>query len=205
MWHPSISEEIQLPLQKFLQKIEKHCKCLSGFFKDSSGFSFSEKNTLGLGCSNCCVFFSAVMAGRTELRWWRDMNRRLWAASLWSCTLKRSPPSTTTSWSSGSAPTPATRGSLSSGSTGFSAAFPDTPRRTRTMHETAQVPKNLSGNYDVSCSLFIYLFFWFTFLRQCAHQLVFLKCSDVCNAQRTMPKDPVNWNTFFNYELDARG
>lgn len=29
-------------------------------------------------------------------------------------------------------------------------------------------------------------------------------CSDVCNAQRTMPKGPINWNTVFNYELDCQ-
>lgn len=51
---------------------------------------------------------------------------------------------------------------------------------------------------------FIYLF-RFTLLHQWAHQLVFLKCSDVCDAQRMKPKDPVDLNTLFNYELDARG
>ncbi len=139
------------------------------------------------------------MAGQTESRWWRDMNRRLWAASLWSCSLKRSPPSMTTSWSSGSAPTPATRGSPSSGSTAFSAAFQDTRKKTWIMHETAQVAKQFVR--QLWCFLQC---FWFTFLRQCAHQLVFLNCSDVCNAQRTVPKGPINWNTFFNYELDCQ-
>lgn len=42
------------------------------------------------------------------------------------------------------------------------------------------------------------------FFRQCAHQPVFTNCSDVCNAQRTMPKGPINWNTSFNYELDCQ-
>lgn len=145
--------------------------------------------------------FSAVTAGQTGWRWWRGTNRRPWAASPWSCSPKRSPPSTTTSWSSNSAPTPATRGSPSSGSTGFSAAFPDTRWRTWIMHETAQVAKQ----FRQAITLFLLQFFWLTFfLRQRAHQLVFSNCSDVYNAQRTMPKGPVNWNTLFNYELDCQ-
>lgn len=87
----------------------------------------------------CFLFSLVATAGQTEWRWWRATSRRLWGASRWSCSPKRSPPLMITSWSSGSAPTPATRGSLSSGSTGFSAAFPDTHKKTWIMHKTAQV------------------------------------------------------------------
>lgn len=109
--------------------------------------------------------FSAVTAGQTGWRWWRGTNRRLWAASPWSCSPKRSPPSTTTSWSSNSAPTPATRGSPSSGSTDFSAAFPDTRWRTWIMHETAQVAKQ----FRQAITLFLLQFFWLTFFYASVH------------------------------------
>lgn len=140
------------------------------------------------------LLLSAVMDGQTESRWWRGTNRRLWEASPWSCTLKRSPHSTTTSWGSSSAPTPATHGFQSSGSTGFSAAFPDTRKRTWIMHETAQVAKQLVKQLwcfpAVSLLCLVFFYSWFPFLCQRAHLLVFFNCSDAFNAQRMMPKGP---------------
>lgn len=110
------------------------------------------------------LLLSAVMDGQTESRWWRGTNRRLWEASPWSCTLKRSPHSTTTSWGSSSAPTPATHGFQSSGSTGFSAAFPDTRKRTWIMHGTAQVAKQLVKQLWCFPAFFFALFRFFLFL-----------------------------------------
>lgn len=145
-----------------------------------------EGGKLGLFLEILYVFLSAATAGQTESRWWRDMSRRLWVASPWSCSLKRSPPLMTTSWSSGSEPTPATRGSPNSGSTGFSVAFPDTHKRTWIMHETAQVAK-----------LFIrqlWGFFGWRFYASVQFSLTFFfDCFDVCSAHR-MSKWPINVN-----------
>lgn len=107
------------------------------------------------------VLFSAAMAGRTELRLWRDMNRKQLVVSLWNCSLKRSPPLTTTFWSSGSAPTPVTHGFRSSGSTGFSAASLDTHKRTWIMHETAQVSTQFNTiMFPAFCLVLCQLVFW---------------------------------------------
>lgn len=149
------------------------------------------------------------MDGQTESRWWRGTNRRLWEASPWSCTLKRSPHSTTTSWGSSSAPTPATHGFQSSGSTGFSAAFPDTRKRTWIMHETAQVAKQLVKQLWCfpAVSLLCLVFFFIPGFHFYASVHICLSFSTV--QMRSMPKGwcqkgPTNWNTLFKYELDCQ-
>lgn len=131
-----------------------------------------------------CIFSSsaAVTVGRTGWRWWRDTSRRRWAASRWSCSPMKSPPLTTTSWNYDSAPTRVTPGSPSSGSIASSAAFPDTRWRTWIMHETAQVATPALRQLIFPA---VFFFLELTVSRWCAHQLFFLKCCDVFNAQRT--------------------